>query len=84
MTCAVDLFPSLHVWSLRSVEYKKRQESRVHKSGTSEEQRPQNWVLALAPIFRMEEPDTGVYSESEAAFPVWVGFKTAFHRELSQ
>jgi len=84
MTCAVDLFPSLHVWSLWSVKYKKRQESRVHKSGTSEEQCPQNWVLALATIFCVEEPNTGIYSESEAAFPVWVGFKTVLHCELRQ
>jgi hypothetical protein len=84
MTCTVDLFPSLHVWSLRSVKYKKRQESRVHQSGTSEEQRSQNRVLALTPIFCVEEPDTGINSESKAAFPVWIGFKTVFHCEVRQ
>jgi hypothetical protein len=32
----------------------------------------------------MEKPDAGVNSESKAAFPVWIGFKTVFHGEVRQ
>lgn len=84
MACTVNLLPSLQVWSLRSVKYKKRQERRMHQSGTAKEQCSQHGIFALSPIFCVKEPNTGIDAKSKATFPVWVGLKPVFHRKVCQ
>ena len=80
----VDFLPSLHVGALRAIENKYRQESRVHECCAAKEQRSEDRVLPFAPVLRMEEPYTGVYSKAESAFSVWVCFKTLFNCQICQ
>lgn len=56
----------------------------MHECRAAKEQRSEDRVLPFASIFRMEEPYTGIDSEAESAFPVWVCFKSFLNCNVGQ
>lgn len=60
-------FSSLHARAHRSVEHEEREEGRVHKTCTTEEEGAKLWILTFAAICSVKEPYRCVDTNAKAS-----------------
>ena len=84
MVLATDAFSSLDLGALGTIEDEEGEKGHGHEASAAEEEGAEFWILALAAIGGVVEPDAGINTNAEATLSVRVGLEAVLDGEMSE